>query len=349
MSNKFCIFCGEPPHEKTKEHVIPEWLIRLTGSPSRLAGFGYDFTKQSKRIFAFDSFTFPACNKCNSYFSALEAKTKTIIEKILLEKSVDACEWSIVFTWFDKVRIGLWLGYLCLNNKRDAISPKFHIENRVDVSDRMLLIYKTNDIQKGVAFSGVGLPSFDFVPSCFGMRINQFFFVNVSSAFLLSRRLGLPYPKSMKEEGKKMSVELEEGRGYQLKPLFNVPHSQACIELYQPVCSLHDSSLGDSPYNNDYVRSYIDIVKSKIGSVLIKRRDGAELYVKHDSLSWIPPKSIDKNKIMGIGAETVFVLQNYLNDEAMKYDGLSKFQKNFIRKLKALNKVIIGNIGQQSI
>ena len=33
MLSKVCIFCGNPPSGKNKEHVIPQWLIRATGKP----------------------------------------------------------------------------------------------------------------------------------------------------------------------------------------------------------------------------------------------------------------------------------------------------------------------------
>jgi hypothetical protein len=33
--NKVCVFCGEKPTNKTKEHIIPEWLIELTGDINR--------------------------------------------------------------------------------------------------------------------------------------------------------------------------------------------------------------------------------------------------------------------------------------------------------------------------
>ena len=32
---KRCIFCGKVPETKTKEHVIPQWLINMTGDPKR--------------------------------------------------------------------------------------------------------------------------------------------------------------------------------------------------------------------------------------------------------------------------------------------------------------------------
>ena len=76
--NKFCIFCGEKPESKNKEHVIPKWLIELTGDPKREAFFGIDAVSEKKgpRVFSFDSFTFPACEQCNTDFAALESLTR---------------------------------------------------------------------------------------------------------------------------------------------------------------------------------------------------------------------------------------------------------------------------------
>jgi len=36
---KHCIFCGECPVDKTKEHVFPEWLIKMTGNSKRKLSF----------------------------------------------------------------------------------------------------------------------------------------------------------------------------------------------------------------------------------------------------------------------------------------------------------------------
>ena len=40
--NKICVFCGLQPHSKNKEHIIPQWLIKMTGEPNRQANFGHD-------------------------------------------------------------------------------------------------------------------------------------------------------------------------------------------------------------------------------------------------------------------------------------------------------------------
>jgi hypothetical protein len=56
--DKFCVFCGEKPENKNKEHIIPKWLIELTGNPNRQANFGSVWVPEnsefSEKVFAFD-------------------------------------------------------------------------------------------------------------------------------------------------------------------------------------------------------------------------------------------------------------------------------------------------------
>ena len=62
---KYCVFCGAVPEKKNKEHVVPKWLIKLTGNPKREAYFGFEKnieTEVKTRTFAFDQFSFPACS-----------------------------------------------------------------------------------------------------------------------------------------------------------------------------------------------------------------------------------------------------------------------------------------------
>src|ERR1035438_633033 len=82
-SSKFCVFCGEAPESKNKEHIIPRWLLEMTGDPSRKVFLGIDHTRNppSIRSFAFDAFTFPACKGCNEGFSEFESSAKAIIQK----------------------------------------------------------------------------------------------------------------------------------------------------------------------------------------------------------------------------------------------------------------------------
>jgi len=120
--SKFCVFCGDIPNDKTKEHVVPQWLIKLTGDPKRQAFFGLrkSSDKDTKeRIFSFDQFTFPACNACNEEYSYLEALVKPILSDVLAGNEVTSIKLSILLDWMDKIRIGLWLGF----NQLDNLNP----------------------------------------------------------------------------------------------------------------------------------------------------------------------------------------------------------------------------------
>lgn len=195
--DKFCIFCGARPEEKSAEHVIPKWLIELTGNPKRKAYFGYEHAIQShtrRRTFSFDSLRFPSCASCNQKYSDLESRTKLIIEKMLVSDYLSALEMNTLLDWFDKVRVGLWLGYQYLDGNPAGIKPKFYIEKRIGANDRMLVIFKADTDHQGLTFFGCDLPSFTFTPSCFSIRINNLCFLNMSYNDLFSRRIGFPFP-----------------------------------------------------------------------------------------------------------------------------------------------------------
>jgi len=110
--DKFCVFCGERPISKTLEHVLPQWLIKLTGDPDRKANFGPNISTGQVMQFAFDQLKFPACSECNQKFSKLESDTQKIISSLVSGEPLDSGSFCTLFTWFDKVRVGLWLGYM---------------------------------------------------------------------------------------------------------------------------------------------------------------------------------------------------------------------------------------------
>ena len=107
-SEKTCIFCGNPPNNKNKEHVLPLWLLRMTGNPGRKVYLGRDWSKPElpKREYGFNNFTFPACESCNSHSARLEDKAKTVVTKLLERTPVAAADMVILLDWLDKVRVG---------------------------------------------------------------------------------------------------------------------------------------------------------------------------------------------------------------------------------------------------
>ncbi|RZK38276.1 MAG: hypothetical protein EOO61_08105, partial [Hymenobacter sp.] len=77
---KLCVFCGNLPEEKTKEHIIPKWLLELTGDPNRkgvigglLSGVGLNGQPSERPL---STFHFPACRACNEEFGKLEGRAK---------------------------------------------------------------------------------------------------------------------------------------------------------------------------------------------------------------------------------------------------------------------------------
>jgi hypothetical protein len=112
--DRVCVFCGNQPEIRTLEHVVPRWLIELTGDPKRIARFGYRHLENGnivQRYYSFDAFKFPACKSCNETYGILEENVKKIIIRILAEEALSELEFNTLLDWFDKVRIGLWLGY----------------------------------------------------------------------------------------------------------------------------------------------------------------------------------------------------------------------------------------------
>src|SRR6266496_645943 len=69
-----CVFCGQRPVSKTNEHVLPVWLLELTGSPKRplQIWLPHDESVGLPKEMAFDSLKFPACKDCNGDFANLE-------------------------------------------------------------------------------------------------------------------------------------------------------------------------------------------------------------------------------------------------------------------------------------
>ena len=202
---KKCIFCGKPVSEKSREHVIPQWLIEMTGDIKRTAAFGMDYSKIfdnriapeniKSRKYPFLQFTFPACKKCNEkYGSELEGTAKIVITKVLAGQEINMGEIVMLLDWFDKVRIGLWLGYLYYNEQMESIDPKFYIDDRMGQKDRALYVYKCKGNTEGINIVGPGGMLFSMIPSCFLLRINNYVFLSISKDALLLKDLGYPYP-----------------------------------------------------------------------------------------------------------------------------------------------------------
>ena len=291
---KFCVFCGRGPQEKNKEHVIPAWLIEKTGKPNRLAHFGLDLNKTppALRKFAFNSLTFPACRVCNSRFSSLEAAAKPVIESVLARAAVSRDGFITLFDWLDKVRVGLWLGYIYLDKNPEEITPTYHIETRIGQTDRSMAIFHIHDRNDGINFYGPESPCFQNQPTCFAILINKWCFLNVVGVSSISRRLGFPYmqPLKLRDDGK---FEGESRRGTErvMRPVLPGFVFAKSTKLHQPIYSGRDSEERSDAFRDEWVRSRCIDSDHGVGSVFIERDETVDIYPSHPSLDWLPESS----------------------------------------------------------
>jgi hypothetical protein len=273
------VFCGEKPNSKNKEHIIPKWLIKSTGNPNREIYLGNDlryFQKNGEskiRKFSFNSFQFPACESCNYEFSLKEEKVKYIFERLFNNDYFTNYEIDTLLDWFDKVRIGLWLGSITLDNLIDIIDPKFHINSRIAHRDRALFLYETEKSEwKGIQFTGFNTPGFQFIPSCFCLRVNHLFFFNYSFDFLFAENIGFPYPKIFKnnEDNPRLyELELEKGKGKFSLPVINNKFIKASCYIYQPIIpkEIYGTRLEEYYKSDKYVQENCLDYNNRKGSI----------------------------------------------------------------------------------
>ena len=289
---KFCVFCGEHPEEKNREHIIPHWLIELTGNPKRLARFGVDFksTPPKMREFSFDAFTFPACSECNQDFSHLEEAVKPVVELLLSSRALSEADFIILFNWLDKVRVGLWLGYLYLDGNSVGISPSFHIATRMGAFDRTVAVFRTNSSRPRINFLGPESPCFQRTPTCFALFINNLCFVNTSGISSCSRRLGFPYarPRHLRDDGQ-LEVTIETGTERIMRPVHRELVFANAVVLHQPIFPVWFlSEKHKGVLDTDWVKNHSSEWERGRGSVFVEKRDSVTKYPQGDSLEWVP-------------------------------------------------------------
>jgi hypothetical protein len=245
MSRKerFCIFCGNPPLDKNKEHVLPQWLIDLTGLTKRVVNFGMDPITGKVPRFDWSSFVFPSCRSCNESYSILEAEAKLLIERLIARDPIKASDYILLLDWLDKVRVGLWLGYSYLHKNPLQISPTFHIDSRIGQKDRMLAIYTVDTHRKGLNTYGAETLCFQYQPSCFSLNINNIYVLNMSWDFMCSARCGFPFPRNAVIDLDNTGM-LECSAlliNHKVKhPIFRKRLVKPSIHLYEPIIQIND-------------------------------------------------------------------------------------------------------------
>ena len=290
--DKFCVFCGESPEDKNREHVLPTWLIEMTGDPKRMATFGVDPYKRplASREFAFNSLVFPACAGCNSRFGKLEATVKPIVARLLANGSVSSAELIQLLDWLDKVRVGLWLGYLYLDKNPLGITPTFHIDSRIGRLDRMVAIFKIEGVREGLTFIGPQFRMYQLSPTCFAVRVNEMCLVNASGVSLCSQRLGFPYMEPVRiNEDHRLEVSLHIGSERIMNPVERRPPLPNAVTLYQPIFrGILESEEPERFVTGEWVKQHTAETGIGHGKLFVQKPKSIEIYPDKDSSDWIP-------------------------------------------------------------
>lgn len=237
---RFCVFCGKAPESKSREHVLPQWLLTLTGDPRRVVKLGYNFKTKKEVAFAWQSLVVPACEKCNGEYATLEAQVKPIVETILRREAIPSSAYLVLLDWLDKVRVGLWLTYHLIQGNPTKISPTFYINQRIRTKDRLVAIYPLSRQPNGLNAYGVETPLFHRTPSAFGLRVNDVLILNVSADYLVAGRCGLPAPTKMEIAIDGPNAGLLECSDYALtrrieQPVFDYQIRRPSVYILQPI------------------------------------------------------------------------------------------------------------------
>ena len=268
---KFCVFCGKPPVDKNREHIVPQWLIKYTNRGKMPVVKQLKDGKWEPKI-SYMNFTMPACEACNEEFSALEGAVKPILLNILAGHPVTAREIGTFMDWMDKVRLGLRLSQVYLQNGMNLEPPHTFIKERTGAADRMLIIEKIKPMPDvRLAFPDTNTEFFKTTAQSFQFIIDNYVFTSASAHSIVSSKLGFPYITHVEtvDGGNTAIHSIVPGKNRARGPVFgNVFPAPDKMIVYQPIFKLFkDIKL----YDNEYVKSHCLDYANGLGGIFYQR------------------------------------------------------------------------------
>lgn len=247
---------------------------------------------------------------------------------------------NALLDWFDKVRIGLWLGYFNLDDFM-RVDPKFHISQRLAAKDRVLFVYKSDVESKGLIMTGIQSPVFRMIPSCFGLCVNDTFFLNASFDSLVSRRLGFPFIADWHSlKGQKFEKAMyAKGRNRVSSPVLRFPYPVGATGFYQPIFRDAPFSIADGNWANNYVEENSLDLSTGLGNIFWSKTHGAvRKFPKKESSFWVPDLRFDHRLMVDNHRRNVLGLQNFIADLVPGTGDLPQNESNFRQQLKTTAK-----------
>lgn len=240
VKKRHCVFCGQPATEKNREHILPKWLLELTGDPTRVVTMAINPQTGDPIKFSWSTLVMPSCTQCNTKYSTLERTVKPIVLSLLDRKTINSADAFVLLDWLDKIRICLWLNQLVLQNTIDTIDTHLHVDNRIGKKDRLLYLYTIDG--RGRGLNGLGIDSliFQHHPSCFALRVNDIILFNASSDHAFSRGCGFWHPERVERhiDGEFAGRVGFRGSAMTRKisnPVVDYPLLKAALRIIQPI------------------------------------------------------------------------------------------------------------------
>lgn len=311
--------------------------------------------KPGARTYSFNSFVFPSCEACNSEFAALEDRAKLVITGLDKMEAVDESDIDTLLDWLDKVRVGLWLGFNYLDKNLAAISPKFHIKTRIRTRDRLVIIQQLSDAPNGINFTGADSISFQYIPSCFALRVNGLMFFNASNVGLCDRRLGFPFSKESFWRNYDY-VERDMVGGLERK-LYPVIRRAALLPsgtgLYQPIYKDYLSVEDDEGlFDTQYIKQNSIDWRNGIGGVFLEKDGSVERYPESKRTMWFPPRSYELKVSLPQMVQVVCDFQTHIFLNTASFKRLDKELQKYLEKqvelMKKLNSLYVEFVRSQA-
>ncbi len=203
-----------------------------------------------------------------------------------------------------------------------GINPNFYINQGINIKDRLLLIFRSLKRSNRLHIMGTEMPAFQFLPTYFALSVNNFAFINISSYFLLSRGMGIPYPsKTLLFPDQQSGFLFEKGSEAISYPLIDIDFDRNCTEIYQPIIFGLNSLFNYRPdlFDKPYIRNifHLNSLGIGIGKIFFYHNGYLKVYASKKVDLWIPQSQMN------------FVGWEFL--KAIKIQTL-EFQNHFIKK-----------------